>query len=92
MDQLGTILDEFMREENIRRQVDEGRVHEEWSRIVDPPLSDKTSVHKVQNGRLWLTACNPSWAHEASLQRRDIKRRITEYFGYEVIDSIHIRD
>ncbi|MFB6355336.1 MAG: DUF721 domain-containing protein [bacterium] len=92
MDSLDDVLDEFVDDEEIRPEIDAARLREEWNEIAGDELSSKLSVVSFQYGRLALKACNPSWSHQASMLKQDLKQTINDYFGYQLVQTIQVKN
>lgn len=81
-----------MQDNDLRDRIDSIRLEERWSDILTNPLSEKLTPVEFDDGRLWLTAANPSWSQEASLKKETIKRTINDFFDRDLVDEIHIKN
>ncbi|MFB6226784.1 MAG: DUF721 domain-containing protein [bacterium] len=86
------VLDEFIQDNGLHDRIDSIRLEEEWSDILNQPLSENLSYGDFDDGRLRLKASNPSWSQEASLKKEAIKKTINEYFDRVLVDEIHIQN
>jgi hypothetical protein len=91
LDSINEVLEEYIDANDLRSNVDSVRLQQEWSNILDPPLSDNVTVESFEDGRLLLLASNPSWSQEASYQKDQIRREINDYFDYDLVESLRIK-
>lgn len=66
-------------------------MEEEWSEIVDKPLTRNLKVGSFENGHLLLLASDPSWSQEASYRTKEIRTAINEHFEHELVESIRVK-
>lgn len=90
MESIAEVLESFVDERGIRPEIQRARLHRSWTRILGEPLARHLSIRTFQNGELVLTADDPSWGQEASMQRETIRRTINEHFDREVVRSIRV--
>lgn len=92
MESLGEALDEFVRKQGLQEALDRVQLEEQWDDIVGPPLANHLSVSKLNNGRLWLTASDPSWSHQATMMQEEIRRAINSAFDRELVRSVRVQN
>lgn len=67
------------------------RAVETWERVIDPYTSLHTRAVRVKEGRLLVHTDNPILANELSLQEEQVRARLNERLGSEVIERLVFR-
>jgi hypothetical protein len=91
LESINEVLEEFIDANDLRSHVDSVRLQQEWSNILESPLSDNLTVQSFDDGRVLLLASNPSWSQEASYQKNQIRQEINDYFDYDLVESLRIK-
>ncbi len=88
---LSVLLHKFLRERGLEQKLKELSVPQYWRDTVGEQI-DKVSVVKYfENGQLFVEVRAAVWRTELLLRREDIRRKINERCGMELVREIIIR-
>jgi predicted nucleic acid-binding Zn ribbon protein len=91
MDELSSIINSFVSEDRIRKNIKKFRLFNHWSDIVGPEIAKKTFPIKIFKGTLYIKVANPVWANELSLMSRQMLKKINNFTGEEEITGLKFR-
>lgn len=87
---LGSIISRWLRENNLEQKFRENSVPDYWAEIVGETIARHCRLERVEHGRMIIAAENPSWKQEIVTRREDIRARVNERFGAEVITDVFV--
>ena len=85
---IGQIIDELLKRENLDIALDEHRASAMWPQIVGDGINRYTIKRYVNNGVMTVHLSSASLSNELMLNRASIIQRINEALGREVIHEI----
>ncbi len=85
---IGQIIDELLKRENLDVVLDEHRASAMWPQIVGDGINRYTIKRYVNNGVMTVHLSSASLSNELMLNRASIIQRINEALGREVIHEI----
>lgn len=88
---VGPILDRLLKNLEIDKKVDEGQALLIWPEAVGPRMAARTRAESVYRGRMTVLAANPAWAQECTFMRTQIKDKLNQRLGREIIKEIVFR-
>ena len=89
-DSIGSIISQWLRDNNLENRVRESSLPDYWTEIVGPAVAAHTEVERVSGGRMVIRAENPTWRMEIVGRREEIRRKVNERLGAEVISEIYV--
>lgn len=91
MKQINEFFGEMIKKSGINpRRLQVARMREDWTEIAGDSLAPHLQVHSLKNGELRLKASDPSWSHEASMLKENLRKEINQYFDSQLVTSIRI--
>ena len=85
---IGEIINDLLRQENLDVALDEHRASALWPQIVGDGINRYTIRRYVNNGVMSVHLSSVSLANELMLNRAGIIQRINEALGREIIHEI----
>ncbi|MBR4829045.1 MAG: DUF721 domain-containing protein [Muribaculaceae bacterium] len=85
---IGQIINELLKQENLDVELDEHRASALWPQIVGDGINRYTIRRYVKNGVMTVHLSSASLANELTLKRALIIQRINEALGREIIREI----
>ena len=85
---IGQIISDLLKQENLDVALDEHRASALWPEIVGDGINRYTIRRYVQNGVMTVHLSSASLANELMLNRASIIQRINEALGREIIREI----
>lgn len=87
---IGKVISEWLKENNLENKVRENSVPDYWREIVGDALASHSSVERVSGGRMVVRAENPTWRLEILNRREEIRQKVNERLGADVISEIFV--
>lgn len=88
---LSVLLKKFLRERGLEQKLIELSVPQYWREIVGEQVNKVSLVKYFENGQLFVEVRAAVWRTELLLRREDIRRKINERCGGEVVREIIVR-
>ncbi len=88
---LDKILDEFIKKKGWDEKIISAGLPEAWEGIAGPQIANATKVINLSNGKLYIETTSSTWKSEIMLRSEEIKRRINEKYGNQVVKEIFVR-
>jgi len=85
---LSDILQTFIKEKNLQKKFDEIDVISSWKKILGNTISSYTERVNLYNGVLFVKMKSPVVKNELMMMKEDIKKRLNEEAGSEVVKKI----
>ena len=85
---IGQIIDDLLKRENLDVALDEHRASAMWPQIVGDGINRYTIKRYVNNGIMTVHLSSASLSNELMLNRASIIQRINEALGREIIHEI----
>ena len=87
---LGGVLDGVIARLGVRRDLDDYRVFDAWERFVGHQIARNAQPTRLDAKRLVVTVKSAVWMQELSLLREDIRRRLNESMGRELVREVFL--
>ena len=88
---VGAILDRVLKSLEIDKKIDENKALALWPGVVGQQLAGKTRAVSVARGRLVVEAASPVWANDCRMLSHQIREKLNQALGSEIIKSITFR-
>jgi predicted nucleic acid-binding Zn ribbon protein len=85
---VGQIINDLLKKENLDVALDEHRASALWLQIVGDGINRYTISRSVRDGVMTVRLSSASLANELTLIRANIIQRINEALGHEIIHEI----
>lgn len=90
MKKLRELLDEYFLERGYEKKIKRNLVFLYWKKVCGEVLSSHVTPIKIKNKTLFVITDHPSWGENFKLLFPDIKKRLNEMMGEEVIEDVKI--
>ncbi|MEE3484105.1 MAG: DUF721 domain-containing protein [Bacteroidales bacterium] len=87
---IGSVLQELLQEERFSQKLNETRLIASWGKIVGETVGAYTEKIYVKNKILYVKITLPAVKSDLMMQMEEIKQKLHQEVGCEVIDEIHI--
>ena len=84
MQRIDQILVRQYRGTSVQPVIDVARLYREWPRVMPEPWAAVSRPLRLQNGVLYLTLPDASWAQRLAYEGRMLARKIEAFLGYAV--------
>ena len=86
--QVGTLINQFLREEGLETPYNEYRLIEAWPEVMGQGIANLTSSLQIRNSVLYVRLQSSVLRQELMASRRNLAQRLNEYVGAQVIENI----
>jgi predicted nucleic acid-binding Zn ribbon protein len=87
---LDGVLETVVSRLGLRRDLDDYRIFEAWERVVGEQIARNAQPVRLDAKRLVVNVKNAVWMQELALLREDIRRRINEWMGRELVQDLFL--
>lgn len=84
-------LNDAVKQIGIDRRLKQQQIVNEWREIVGDAVANAATIKKFEYGRLTLTVVNAVWRQELSLAKENLREKINEVVGEEIVKEIILR-
>ena len=88
---IGSLLDDFVRVNNLQHGLAEYRVTKAWNTLLGKSVALATRSIYIKDRKLFVKIHSSVMRNELTMIKGDIVRRLNETAGAEVIDDVIIR-
>ena len=88
---LGSVIQDWLRANNLEEKVQEHSVPLYWEEIVGESVARHARVERVDKGKMFVTVESATWRVEVALRREEIRRKLNERLGAEVVKEVIVR-
>jgi predicted nucleic acid-binding Zn ribbon protein len=88
---IGSAIKEWLRANGLEQKVQEHSVPGYWEEVVGEAFARHARVEKVDNGRLFVSVESAAWRSEVMLRREEIRAKLNERLGAEIVKEIIVR-
>lgn len=88
---VGDLLPGVLKKLGLEGKLEQGRLGEEWSRIVGETIARRSRPAAVRGTTLFIEVENNVWMNEIQFHRNEIIRKIREEFPALEIDDIRLK-
>ncbi len=85
---LGEVLKEYIKEVQIERKLKEVDVVQSWEDLLGKTIAHYTTKIYIRNQMLYVTISSAVVKNELFMMREEIKRKINERAGEEIVRTI----
>lgn len=90
-EQVGTVIQQFLREEGLETPYNEYRLLQAWPEVVGQGVAQLTNDLQIRNRVLYVTLRSSVLRQELMYGRQTLVYRLNEHVGAQVIDHIVLR-
>jgi len=84
------MLDTVVSRLGLRRDLDDYRIFEAWERVVGAQIARNARPIRLDAKRLVINVKSAVWMQELSLLREDIRQRINDWMGRELVQDLFL--
>lgn len=88
---ISEVLQEFIRENKLKPQLNESRIKTLWEQLMGKTISTYTSNISVRKGTLYLTILSAPLKQELSFAKDKIRNMLNEHLGEDFVKEVIIR-
>lgn len=88
---IGAIIQQWLRDNGLDNKLKEQSVPTYWVEIVGETIAKHATVDRIDKGIMFISVQSATWRNEIMLRREEIKRKVNERFGAEVVQEIVVR-
>jgi len=88
---IGTILDSLFQQQGIEESIRVHRIVVDWDSVVGDAVSRHAKAVHIEVGTLIVEVESPGWMHRLQMQEEELRSRINQHFGEQVIHRIRFR-
>ncbi len=88
---IGSLLDEFVRANNLERGLAEFRLKRAWHQLLGNSISRSTKNLYIKDRKLFVTLYSSVMRNELSMMKEALLERLNEASGRNSIDDIILR-
>lgn len=88
---LSSVLKNYVRENNLERKMNELDLIKSWEKVMGKTVSRYTKNLYIQNSTLFVETTSPIVRNELLMMKEEIRVRLNEVVGEELIKTIIFR-
>lgn len=88
---IGSVIREWLKANGLEEKVQEGSIPAYWEEIVGEAIARNARLERIDKGRIFISVDSATWRAEVTMRREEIRQRINERLGAEVIQEIIVR-
>lgn len=88
---LGAVLADLMRQHGLDKKIRAQAIPQYWEEIIGQNAARVAKVKKIEYGRLFIEVGAPVWRTELMMRREEIRTKLNERLGSEVVKEIVLR-
>jgi predicted nucleic acid-binding Zn ribbon protein len=88
---LSSVLKNYVRENNLERKMSELDLIKSWEAVVGKTVARYTGNISIQNSTLFVETTSPIVRNELLMMKEEIRTRLNEVVGDEIVKSIVFR-
>lgn len=90
-EKLGDILRSYVKENKLENKLAEVDIISSWEEVMGKTVASYTESLNIQHGTLFVKTSSPILRNELLMMKEDIRKRLNEKAGSEVIKQIVFR-
>lgn len=87
---VGGVLAGVISRLGLRRDLDDYRIFEAWEQVVGAQIARNAQPTRLDTKRLVVTVKSAVWMQELSLLREDIRHKLNEWMGREIVSELFL--
>ena len=88
---IGAIIQQWLRANNLEEKLQQQSVPNYWVDIVGESVAKHATVERVDKGKMFVKVESAVWRNELSMRREEIRQKVNEHFGAEIVKEIVFR-
>ncbi len=88
---LSALLQHFLKESGLEEALLLARLPELWAEVVGTPAARVSTLRHFAAGELIVEVSVPAWRLELQLRCEELRRRLNERLGHELVRKLVIR-
>lgn len=88
---LSELLQRFLQDSGLQEALLLARLPELWAEVVGGPAARVSKLHRFTAGELIVEVSAPTWRLELQLRCEELRRRLNERLGREMVRKLVIR-
>jgi len=88
---IGSLIQQWLRSNNLEEKLQESSVPAYWIDIVGEAVARQAHVERIDKGRMFIRVESAVWRNELAMRREEIREKVNERFGAEVVKEIVLR-
>ncbi len=88
---IGAVIQEWLKKNGLEEKVQQKSIPGYWEEIVGPTVARHAEVERVDHGRMYIRVESSVWRNEIMLRREEIRSKVNQRFGSEIVREIVVR-
>ncbi|MCS7176220.1 MAG: DUF721 domain-containing protein [Candidatus Kapabacteria bacterium] len=88
---LAEVLQQFLQEQGLQEVLYMARLPKVWAEVVGTPAARSSTIRSFANGELVVEVAVPAWRMELHMRAEELRRRLNERLGRELVRRLVIR-
>jgi predicted nucleic acid-binding Zn ribbon protein len=88
---IGAIIQQWLRANNLEEKLQQQSVPNYWVEIVGESVAKHATVERVDKGKMFVKVESAVWRNELSMRREEIRQKVNEHFGAEIVKEVIFR-
>lgn len=90
-EKLGQVLRQYIEENKLQHKLSEVDIIASWEELMGKTVASYTEELKISNGTLFVKTSSPLLRNELMMMKEEIRKRLNEKAGVELIRQIIFR-
>lgn len=90
-EKLGQVLRQYIEENKLQHKLSEVDIIASWEELMGKTVASYTEDLKISNGTLFVKTSSPMLRNELMMMKEEIRKRLNEKAGVELIRQIIFR-
>ncbi len=90
-EKLSEVLRQFVEQNRLKPKLAEVDIVQSWEELMGKTIASYTEDLRIQNGTLFIKLSSPILRNELLMMREQIKMRLNEHAGADLIQQIVLR-
>ncbi len=90
-EKLSELIHSYVRDNNLERKLTEVDIISSWAGLLGKTVASYTQELRIRNGTLFVKISSPVVRNELLMMKEEIRRRLNEKAGKEIISQIVFR-
>jgi predicted nucleic acid-binding Zn ribbon protein len=88
---IGAIIQQWLRANNLEEKLQQQSVPTYWIEIVGESVAKHATIERVDKGKMFVKVESAVWRNELSMRREEIRQKVNEHFGAEIVKEVIFR-
>lgn len=90
-EKLSDVLRQYIKENKLQQKLSEVDIVASWEEIMGKTVAHYTEELRISNGTLFVKTCSPMLRNELIMMKEEIRKRLNEKAGVDLIHQIVFR-